>query len=85
MQVCPGEDAMLHANIVCPVNVTKQPEHTLPDMQITSEALRVLEQLNAESQINVESRQPFLLAVGLHKPHIPLKFPESFRGTFRVS
>jgi hypothetical protein len=74
--VCPGSDGdwNLGNNVVCPVNVITQPEATLPDIQTTSRALTLLDELEASAE------KPFLLAVGLHKPHIPLKYPEEFNG-----
>uniref|UniRef100_UPI00398EC26D iduronate 2-sulfatase isoform X2 n=1 Tax=Pristiophorus japonicus TaxID=55135 RepID=UPI00398EC26D len=70
-KVCKGPDGGKHANLVCPVDVEEMPEHTLPDIQSTEEAIRLLKSLKG-----VES--PFFLAVGYHKPHIPLKYPEEF-------
>lgn len=67
--MCKGEDGKLHANLLCAVNVTEQPGGTLPDLESTDEALRLL-----KSRAN--SKQPFFLAVGFHKPHIPFRIPE---------
>lgn len=62
----------LKQNIVCPVNVEHQPLQTLPDIQSINEAKKFLK----KRRITKDS--PFFLAVGLHKPHIPLRFPERF-------
>lgn len=67
--MCRGEDGQLHANLLCAVNVTEQPGGTLPDMESTDEAVRLL-----KSQ--VDSDDPFFLAVGFHKPHIPFRIPQ---------
>lgn len=60
-----------HSNIVCPVRLKEQPEETLPDIQSLEEAVNYLKTRNS-------SDQPFFLAVGFHKPHIPLTFPREF-------
>lgn len=60
-------------NLVCPVLVEFQPEQTLPDLQILDEAVRVIQ--NQENSID-----PYFLAVGFHKPHIPLKYPRKYLG-----
>ncbi len=38
--VCSGKDGHLHKNLLCPVDVRRQPEGTLPDIQSTAEAIR---------------------------------------------
>ncbi|XP_062440484.1 iduronate 2-sulfatase [Rhea pennata] len=70
-QTCRGKDGKLHANLVCPVNVTEMPSGTLPDIQSTEEAIRLLRAMKAKNQ-------KFFLAVGYHKPHIPLRYPQEF-------
>ncbi|XP_020656679.3 iduronate 2-sulfatase isoform X1 [Pogona vitticeps] len=70
-KVCKGKDGELHANLICPVDVAEMPEGTLPDIQSTEEAVRLL-------NIMKESRSPFFLAVGYHKPHIPFRYPKEF-------
>ena len=67
--MCLGVDGKLHTNVFCPVNVSSQPLGTLPDMQTTE---KVVEFLGRKHET------PFFLAVGLHKPHIPHKFPAEF-------
>lgn len=62
-------------NVVCPVNVSTQPEHTLPDIQSTQHAVKFIEKLSKESQ-------PFFLALGYHKPHIPFKFPQEYLSRY---
>ena len=74
--VCPDPArGGLHSNVFCPVRVSAQPGAALPDIQTTEQAVRFLKQHSSNNNIN---NQPFLLAVGLHKPHIPHKFPEEF-------
>ncbi|XP_078403803.1 iduronate 2-sulfatase isoform X1 [Cetorhinus maximus] len=70
-KVCKGPDGKKHANLVCPVDIEEMPERTLPDIQSTEEAIRLLKSVKS-----LES--PFFLAVGYHKPHIPLKYPKEF-------
>ena len=71
--VCPDPaTGGLHSNVFCPVRVSAQPGAALPDMETTEHALRFLEEHSSSNN------KPFLLAVGLHKPHIPHKFPEEF-------
>ncbi|KAG8144623.1 hypothetical protein E2320_013094 [Naja naja] len=64
----PGRDGKLHANLICPVNVAEMPEATLPDIQSTEEAIRLLKSLQ-------RIKRKFFLAVGYHKPHIPFRYP----------
>lgn len=70
-KVCKGPDGKRYANLVCPVDVKEMPEQTLPDIQSTDEAIRLLKKVKSTGN-------PFFLAVGYHKPHIPLKYPEEF-------
>ena len=80
--VCPDPArGGLHSNVFCPVRVSAQPGAALPDMQTTEQAVRFLEEYSNSSNNssnNNSTNKPFLLAVGLHKPHIPHKFPEEF-------
>lgn len=80
MQVCPTRDGSLHTNIYCPVDVTKQPEGSLPDIQNTHFALQLLKNFSSQ-----EEKKPFFLAVGLYKPHIPLRFPKEFLDLYPLS
>lgn len=59
-------------NLVCPVNVSDMPEGTLPDIQSTQYAVEFLRNMSQSRH------QPFFLAVGYHKPHIPLKYPKEY-------
>ncbi|XP_052089496.1 iduronate 2-sulfatase-like [Mytilus californianus] len=75
-KVCPGPDGKLYMNIVCPVDVTAMPEKTLPDLQSTQHALQIMQ------NVSRFSGQPFFLAVGYHKPHIPLKYPKEYLNLY---
>lgn len=66
-------------NLVCPVDVKAMPEGTLPDIQSTEYAVEFLKN---RSQLANQS-DPFFLAVGYHKPHVPLKYPKAFLGLLK--
>lgn len=74
-KMCRGEDGQLHANLLCAVDVSQQPMATLPDIESTDEALSFL-----KSRLNQD--QPFFLAVGFHKPHIPFRIPQEFLSLY---
>lgn len=69
--VCYDSKMMPHRNLLCPVNVMTQPEHTLPDIQSIRETKRIL-------STTKHNERPFFVAVGLHKPHIPFRFPAKY-------
>ncbi|CAG0883846.1 unnamed protein product [Darwinula stevensoni] len=71
--VCLDRDGSLHKNLVCPVDIKEMPEGTLPDVQSTEFAVKMLNDFARN-----DSRSPFFLAVGYHKPHVPLKYPKEF-------
>lgn len=58
-------------NLICPIDVRTQPGRTLPDMETVRQAKEILTQRS-------DQRGPFFLAVGLHKPHIPFRFPHRY-------
>ncbi|XP_068203216.1 iduronate 2-sulfatase isoform X2 [Palaemon carinicauda] len=76
--VCPDSDGSLHTNIYCPVEVEKQPGKSLPDIETTRAAVKWLENRS------LMGNQPFFMAVGFHKPHIPLKFPKRFTDFYPI-
>lgn len=76
-KMCKGEDGELHANLLCAVNVTQQPGQTLPDLESTDEAVRLL-----KSRANNDV--PFFLAVGFHKPHIPFRIPQEYLSLYPI-
>ncbi|XP_071981410.1 iduronate 2-sulfatase isoform X2 [Engystomops pustulosus] len=76
-KTCKGKDGELHANLVCPVDVSEVPEGTLPDMQSTEESIRLIKTVKQQNS-------PFFLAVGYHKPHIPFRFPKEFLKLYPV-
>ncbi|XP_058504889.1 iduronate 2-sulfatase [Solea solea] len=76
-KLCKGEDGKLHVNLLCAVNVTEQPGGTLPDLESTEEAVRLL-----KSWANNDA--PFFLAVGFHKPHIPFRIPQEYLSLYPI-
>ncbi|KAG8332959.1 hypothetical protein J6590_012728 [Homalodisca vitripennis] len=68
-----GQEA-LHSNLVCPVTPDQQPGGSLPDLESLQEAKRFLQ----DWSVGEERGQNFLLAVGFHKPHVPLKYPRKY-------
>ncbi|NXU49841.1 IDS sulfatase, partial [Turnix velox] len=70
-KTCGEKGGKLYANLVCPVDVTEMPSGTLPDIQSTEEAIRLLNVMKT-------NKKKFFLAVGYHKPHIPLRYPQEF-------
>nr|XP_039260210.1 iduronate 2-sulfatase-like isoform X2 [Styela clava]XP_039260211.1 iduronate 2-sulfatase-like isoform X3 [Styela clava] len=79
-KVCPNPDGTLSMNLLCAVNVSTQPEKTLPDIQSSDHAVEILKQLEKDQQ-----KEPFFLAVGFHKPHVPFKFPEEYLELYPLS
>ncbi|KAK7096780.1 iduronate 2-sulfatase-like [Littorina saxatilis] len=78
-RVCPGKDGKLYKNVVCPVTVSESPGGSLPDIQSSDFAVEFLENRTSQGE------QPFFLAVGFHKPHIPLKFPKEYLDLYPMS
>ncbi|XP_029020588.1 iduronate 2-sulfatase [Betta splendens] len=76
-KMCKGEDGKLHANLLCAVNVTEQPGGTLPDLESADEAVRLLKS-------RVSAHDPFFLAVGFHKPHIPFRIPQEYLSLYPI-
>ncbi|XP_077297874.1 iduronate 2-sulfatase isoform X2 [Arctopsyche grandis] len=73
-KVCQDEETgKLSRNLVCPVDVEDQPERTLPDIQTMQATVEKLTELRHNGD-----RRPYFIAVGFHKPHIPLKFPKEY-------
>lgn len=77
-KACRGEDGNLYMNLVCPIDVSDQPEKTLPDLQSTTYAMNFLQNKSRSPAKN----EPFFLAIGYHKPHIPFKIEKSYFDLF---
>lgn len=73
-KVCPTLDGKLARNLICPVILNEQPEGTLPDIESINTAVSFLKFSNKIT------KKPFFLALGLHKPHIPFKYPRKYLG-----
>ncbi|XP_033631667.1 iduronate 2-sulfatase-like isoform X2 [Asterias rubens] len=80
--VCPGSDGKLHFNLLCPVNISTQPLGSLPDIQNTDHILEILQNISRKNDISSSDDQPFFLAMGFHKPHISLRYPEEYLGLY---
>ncbi|XP_051504997.1 iduronate 2-sulfatase-like isoform X2 [Myxocyprinus asiaticus] len=76
-KVCKNKDGTMHSNLLCPVDVSEMPLGTLPDMENTAEAIRLLESMKG-------SKNPFFLAVGFYKPHIPFRIPREYLKLYPV-
>lgn len=74
-KVCVNDDGSLGRNLICPVVVDEQPGGSLPDLQSLNAALDFLKYKD-----KISNNLPYFLAVGFHKPHIPLKFPVEYLG-----
>jgi len=59
------------------VDEAEAEKHPLPDTQSTNAAV---EQLKKFSQ----SGNPFFLAIGFHKPHLPFQFPRKFLDLYPI-
>ena len=64
--------------------VTKEQraKYPLPDEQIAQHAIKTLGRVAAKAHTG---EQPFFVAVGYHKPHLPFVFPEEFLQYYPVS
>nr|CAI5843201.1 unnamed protein product [Callosobruchus analis] len=69
--VCVDKEGILVKNLICPVIVESQPGNNLPDIESLNEAVRYLEDRR-------NATEPYFLAVGFHKPHVPFKFPNEY-------
>ncbi|KAI1300194.1 Iduronate 2-sulfatase [Halotydeus destructor] len=72
--VCGNDEQHLGANLVCPVDVNKQPMQTLPDIEATRAAIDFI----SDHSKNSEMDRKLFIAIGFNKPHIPLKYPAHF-------
>ncbi|XP_033632113.1 iduronate 2-sulfatase-like [Asterias rubens] len=98
-KLCPGPDGNLYSYTMCPVNVTKMPKGTLPDIEITDSAISVLRSLSrTKRKVKGKGRHkvtpstdghptphtPFFIAVGYHKPHLPFRYPEKYKDLYPI-
>ncbi|XP_062856949.1 iduronate 2-sulfatase [Trichomycterus rosablanca] len=76
-KVCRNDDGTLHSNLLCGVDVSEMPSGTLPDLENTAEAVRLLGTLK-------RTEEPFFLAVGFYKPHIPFRIPQEYLKLYPI-
>ncbi|XP_060783362.1 iduronate 2-sulfatase isoform X2 [Neoarius graeffei] len=76
-KVCKNKDGTLHSNLLCSVNVSEMPLRTLPDLENTEEAIRLLKAMK-------DTQSPFFLAVGFYKPHIPFRIPVEYLKLYPI-
>ncbi|KAK1804275.1 hypothetical protein P4O66_020308 [Electrophorus voltai] len=76
-KVCKDKDGTLHSNLLCSVNVSEMPLGTLPDLENTAEAIRLLKSMK-------DLGNPFFLAVGFYKPHIPFRIPQEYLKLYPI-
>ncbi|KAK2890701.1 hypothetical protein Q8A67_013344 [Cirrhinus molitorella] len=76
-KVCKDKDGTLHSNLLCAVDVSEMPLGTLPDMENAAEAIRLLKSMK-------DSNDPFFLAVGFYKPHIPFRIPREYLKLYPI-
>ncbi|XP_027010497.1 iduronate 2-sulfatase [Tachysurus fulvidraco] len=76
-KVCKNKDGTLHSNLLCAVNVSEMPMKTLPDLENAAEAVRLLKAVK-------DTENPFFLAVGFYKPHIPFRIPKEYLRLYPI-
>ncbi|KAK3565035.1 hypothetical protein QTP86_032465 [Hemibagrus guttatus] len=76
-KVCKNKDGTLHSNLLCSVNVSEMPLRTLPDLENADEAVRLLKAMK-------DTENPFFLAVGFYKPHIPFRIPTEYLRLYPI-
>ncbi|XP_054755099.2 iduronate 2-sulfatase-like isoform X1 [Lytechinus pictus] len=99
-KVCPSIDGSLQSNAMCPIDVDKMPEKTLPDLQAFDRAAEILRNLssaetfkdrledienNGDARSHHSMKTPFFLAVGYRKPHLPWKYPKEYQTLYPLS
>lgn len=75
-KVCVTSNGSLAKNLVCPIIINEQPGQILPDLESLNAALNFIK------NVDVTNALPYFLAVGFHKPHIPLKFPLEYLSKY---
>ncbi|XP_035206404.1 iduronate 2-sulfatase-like isoform X2 [Stegodyphus dumicola] len=78
--VCPSSDGKNHMNLICPVDVAKQPGGSLPDIESTQYAINYLK----SKRKGLNKDKPFFMGIGYYKPHIPFKFPREYLDLYPI-
>ncbi|XP_033124131.1 iduronate 2-sulfatase-like isoform X1 [Anneissia japonica] len=81
-KVCENPDGTLHENLICPVDVAKMPGKSLPDIQSTDHAIEIIKNISKLTKTSKNFTQPFFLAVGYRKPHVPFKYPKEYKELY---
>ena len=80
MQVCPGPDGKRYMNLLCPVNVSTQPEGTLPDIQSAEHAIKMIKEFEANASQQVcFLRSNRLCEIPFFHPNVPLEWSIFYR------
>ncbi|XP_077559254.1 iduronate 2-sulfatase [Haemaphysalis longicornis] len=82
-QVCPDPSGTPQNNLLCAVNVSTQPLGTLPDIENAEFASKFLREW-ASRQADGNTPEPFFLAVGFYKPHIPFRIPTHYLDLYPI-
>lgn len=86
-KVCITPEGKKH-NLLCPVDLTTQPEMTLPDIQNSEYAVNLLKNIYEEAPYvdffgnNRTMQEPFFIGLGFRKPHVPYKYPKDFKDLY---
>ena len=64
------------------VNNSLQKSQPLPDQQIADHAVEVLKRVAPAAK---SGKQPFFVAVGFHRPHLPFIYPDEFQQYYPES
>ncbi|PIK56509.1 putative iduronate 2-sulfatase-like [Apostichopus japonicus] len=84
-KVCLSPDGTRHEYLLCPVDVSQQPEGTLPDIQLADNAISMIRNMSSGlKSTNASSHLPFFLGLGFYKPHVPFKFPKEFLSLYPI-
>lgn len=92
-KVCPPlryadqPEGQTYVNLLCPVDPATMPGGSLPDIQSIDHALELLKNLSlpGSTAAPAASPSPWFVGVGLHKPHIPLKFPKQYLDLYPLA
>ncbi|XP_062513926.1 iduronate 2-sulfatase-like [Corticium candelabrum] len=75
-----GKFGHMHSHMA--VNNSLQKSQPLPDQQIADHAVEVLKRVAPAAK---SGKQPFFVAVGFHRPHLPFIYPDEFQQYYPES